>query len=147
MGASNLGAADAEADNIGLGIELPFEASMNEWITEGLGLQFKYFAMRKFWFVYPAKAILVFPGGYGTMDELFEVLTLIQTGKISKQLPIILWNEEYWKKMIDWEMLRDEGMIAAEDLELLKFSSDIDEVEKLLISHLQDLPEIEPRAP
>ncbi len=147
MGASNLGAADAEADNIGLGIELPFEPSMNEWITEGLGLQFKYFAMRKFWFVYPAKAILVFPGGFGTMDELFEVLTLIQTGKISKQLPIILWNEEYWKKMVNWEMLKDEGMIDAEDLELLKFSSDIDEVERLLISHLQDLPEIEPRAP
>ena len=147
MAASNFGAADAEADNIGLGIELPFEPSLNEWITEGLGIQFKYFAMRKFWFIYPAKAILVFPGGFGTLDELFEVLTLIQTGKISKQLPIILWNEEYWRRMVDWEMLRDEGMIGAEDLELLKFSSDIDEVENWLIDHLQNLPEIEPRAP
>lgn len=147
MAASNLGAADAEADNIGLGIELPFEPSLNEWISEGLGIQFKYFAMRKFWFVYPAKAIIVFPGGFGTMDELFEVLTLIQTGKVSKHLPIILWNEDYWRRMVNWEMLIDEGMIDAEDLELMTFSSDIDEVENLLINHLQDLPEIEPRAP
>jgi len=81
------------------------------------------------------------------MDELFEVLTLIQTGKVSKHLPIILWNEDYWRRMVNWEMLIDEGMIDAEDLELMTFSSDIDEVENLLINHLQDLPEIEPRAP
>ncbi len=147
MAAANLGAYQAGADNIGLGIELPFEPSLNEWITEELAIQFKYFAMRKFWFVYPAKAILVFPGGFGTLDELFEVLTLIQTGKISKELPIILWNEEYWRDLVDWQKLVEHGMISEGDLELMTFSSDINEVENIVLQHLENLPEIEPRAP
>ena len=147
MEASNLGAHRVGAANVGLGIELPFEPGLNEWISDGLGLQFKYFAMRKFWFVYPAKAILVFPGGFGTLDELFEVLTLIQTGKISKKLPIILWNEEFWNGLLDWEMLQKTGMINSEDLDLMYFTSDIDEAESFLINHLKDLPEVELEAP
>jgi hypothetical protein len=103
--------------------------------------------MRKFWFVYPAKAILVFPGGFGTLDELFEVLTLIQTGKISKKLPIILWNTENWKRLIDWDLLIETGMISPGDMDLLHFSSDVDEVVSLLLEHLGSLPEVVPRAP
>ena len=147
MAASNKGADEAGSANVGLGIELPFEPGLNQWISAGLGLSFKYFAMRKFWFVYPAKAILVFPGGFGTLDELFEVLTLIQTGKISKELPIILWNEDYWRRLIDWDLLVESGVISAEDMDLMAFSSDTDEVVELLIRHLSGLPEVESRAP
>jgi hypothetical protein len=103
--------------------------------------------MRKFWFVYPAKAIIVFPGGFGTLDELFEILTLIQTKKISKNLPIILWNEEFWERLIDWEMLVETGMISSQDLELMIFTSDIDQAESILIEQLKDLPEVSLRAP
>ncbi|HIF15835.1 MAG TPA: LOG family protein [Candidatus Poseidoniales archaeon] len=147
MEASNKGAYEAEAGNIGLGIELPFEPGINKWVSPDLGFQFKYFAMRKFWFVYPAKAILVFPGGFGTLDELFEVLTLIQTGKISKKLPIILWNTENWKRLIDWDLLIETGMISPGDMDLLHFSSDVDEVVSLLLEHLGSLPEVVPSAP
>ena len=147
MAAANYGAHLAGADNIGLGIELPFEPSLNEWISDELAIQFKYFAMRKFWFVYPAKAIIVFPGGFGTLDELFEVLTLIQTGKISKELPIILWNQDFWDDLVDWNKFIEHGMISEGDLDLMTFSSDMDEVEKIIIDHLSKLPEVEPRAP
>ena len=147
MEAANLGAHNAKAANVGLGIELPSEPGLNQWISEGLDLQFKYFAMRKFWFIYPAKAIIVFPGGFGTLDELFEILTLIQTKKISKNLPIILWNEKFWKRLIDWEMLVETGMISSKDLELMIFTSDIDHAESILIEQLKDLPEVSLRAP
>ena len=147
MEAANLGAHNAKAANVGLGIELPSEPGLNQWITEGLDLQFKYFAMRKFWFIYPAKAIIVFPGGFGTLDELFEILTLIQTKKISKNLPIILWNEEFWQRLINWEMLVETGMISSQDLDLMVFTSDIDHAESILIEYLKDLPEVSLQAP
>ena len=126
---------------------LATEPGLNQWISEGLDLQFKYFAMRKFWFIYPAKAIIVFPGGFGTLDELFEILTLIQTKKISKSLPIILWNEEFWQRLINWEMLVETGMISSQDLDLMVFTSDIDHAESILIEYLKDLPEVSLQAP
>ena len=127
MEAANRGSAEVGAKNIGLTISLPFEDSGNDWITEGLNMKFHYFFMRKFWFLYHAKAIVVWPGGFGTLDELMEVLTLIQTKKIMKSLPIVLYGKEFWKKVVNWDYLVEVGTIAKEDLDLLYFTDDVDD--------------------
>ena len=127
MEAANRGSAEVGAKNIGLTIFLPFEDSGNDWITEGLNMKFHYFFMRKFWFLYHAKAIVVWPGGFGTLDELMEVLTLIQTKKIMKSLPIVLYGKEFWKKVVNWDYLVEVGTIAKEDLDLLYFTDDVDD--------------------
>jgi hypothetical protein len=121
MEAANRGAHDAGAKSIGLNITLPLEQAPNPYITPELCFQFHYFALRKMHFMMRAKAMVAFPGGYGTMDELFEALTLVQTGKV-KSLPVILFGEEFWSRAVDFEFLRDEGVIAPEDLDLFRYA-------------------------
>lgn len=127
MEAANKGAFLAEFQNIGYNIELPFEQSHNPYITPELNFEFHYFFMRKFWFVYHAKAIVVMPGGFGTMDELMEMLTLEQTNVISKKVPIILFGKEFWNNMINFDYLLEVGMISDRDLDLFVILDDVDE--------------------
>ena len=97
----------------------------NKWISEDLNMKFHYFFMRKFWFLYLAKALIVWPGGFGTLDELMELLTLIQTEKIKKRLPIVLYGKEFWEKVVNWDYLVEIGTISPEDLELFHISDEI----------------------
>ncbi len=120
MEAGNRGAADAGGVSIGLNIVLPHEQAPNEYVTPDLCFNFHYFAIRKMHFLMRAEALAVFPGGFGTMDEMFETLTLIQTGRM-KRIPFLLFGPEFWKKVINWDALADAGTIAAEDLDLFKF--------------------------
>lgn len=119
MEAANRGASEAAGISIGLGISLPEETTANRYTTRELGFEFHYFFTRKFWFVYLAKALVVFPGGFGTMDELFELLTLIQTGKIGKKTPLVLYGKEFWDDVLDLDALVRWGTISEEDLELI----------------------------
>ena len=118
MEAANRGASDAHGISIGLGISLPDEPTMNDFITREMGFEFHYFFMRKFWFVYLAKALVVFPGGFGTMDELFELLTLVQTRKSSKTMPIVLYGRQFWSDVLNFDALIRWGTISAADLSL-----------------------------
>ena len=120
MEAGNRGAIDAGGHSIGLNIVLPFEQAPNEYVTPELCFNFHYFAIRKMHFLMRAKAICVFPGGFGTMDELFESLTLIQTGRM-KRVPFLLFGRAFWEKIINWEALADAGTISADDLDLFRF--------------------------
>ena len=122
MEAANRGASDARGKNIGLNIGLPFEQFPNPYITRELSFEFHYFFMRKFWFAYMAKALVVFPGGFGTMDEMFEILTLAQTKKLAKKMTIILYGSEFWKEVINFEALVKYGTIAADDMNLFHFA-------------------------
>ena len=117
MEAANRGAADAGAPSVGLNIVLPFEQVPNPYVTPGLSFQFHYFALRKMHFLMRAKAVAVFPGGFGTFDEMFELLTLVQTGKVAP-LPILLYGRDFWTRVVDFEALADEGVIARSDLSL-----------------------------
>ncbi len=127
MDAANRGAADAGGKSVGLNISLPFEQTPNEHQTPDLSFEFHYFFIRKFWFVYLAKALAVFPGGFGTMDELFELLTLIQTGKTHKYMPIVVYGSEFWRDVIDFDALVERGVISPEDMDLLRFCDTVDE--------------------
>ncbi len=118
MEAANRGAADVGAPSIGLNIVLPHEQAPNPYVTPGLSFQFHYFALRKMHFLLRAKAVAVFPGGFGTFDEMFELLTLIQTGKI-KPMPVLLFGRDYWHRVVGWEALVEEGVISAGDLDLI----------------------------
>jgi len=118
MEAANRGASDVSGISIGLGISLPAEPSNNEYITREMAFEFHYFFMRKFWFVYMAKALVVFPGGFGTLDELCEILTLRQTRKIDRPLPIVLYGRDYWNEVMNFEALVRWGTISREDLDL-----------------------------
>src|SRR5213595_3981221 len=120
MEAANRGASDAGGKTIGLNIGLPFEQRPNRYITPELSFEFHYFFMRKFWFAYLAKALVIFPGGFGTFDELFEILTLAQTDKLAKKILVVIYGSEYWKKLINFQAMIDAGTIAADDLELFK---------------------------
>lgn len=131
MEAANRGAHDVDADTIGLNIVLPSEQRPNPYITPHLCFNFHYFALRKMHFLMRAVALVVFPGGFGTMDELFEVLTLIQTGKI-KPIPVLLFGREYWERVIDFQALVDEGVIAARDLEIFSYVETADEAWEML---------------
>ena len=126
MEAANRGAHDAGAPSVGLNIVLPFEQVPNPYVTPGLSFQFHYFALRKMHFLLRAKAVAVFPGGFGTLDEFFELLTLVQTGKVAP-LPILLYGRAFWNRVIDFEALADEGTIARADLELFHFVETADE--------------------
>jgi uncharacterized protein (TIGR00730 family) len=121
MEAANLGAHEAGGKSIGLNIQLPFEQYPNEYITPSLNFQFHYFFMRKFWFAYLAKGLVIFPGGFGTMDELFEILTLAQTDKLAKKILVIIYGSEYWNKIINFQAFVDAGAVSPQDLELFKF--------------------------
>ncbi len=139
MEAANRGAADAGHKTLGLNISLPFEQHPNPFITDGLNFEFHYFFMRKLWLLYHAKAIIVFPGGFGTFDELFETLTLIQTGKMAKQIPVLMYDSVYWNDLINFQKLVDSGMIGAEDLQLIHFFDDIDEGLEYIKPRLKNL--------
>ena len=127
MEAANRGASEARGINVGLNISLPFEQHENPFITRDLAFQFHYFFMRKFWFTYLAKAVVIFPGGFGTLDELFELLTLVQTGKIRKKMPIVLFGSAYWSQVINWEALERYGTIDSADLELFFRTDSVEE--------------------
>lgn len=127
MEAANKGAKLAGGYSIGLNISIPFEQFVNKYVDSNLAFEFHYFFMRKYWFVYLSKALIVFPGGFGTLDELMEVLTLIQTGKIKKHMKVIVYDEKYWKSVINFEKLIEHGTISQTDLKLFKFCNSVDE--------------------
>jgi uncharacterized protein (TIGR00730 family) len=120
MEAANLGAHEAGGKSIGLNIQLPFEQYPNQYITPGLNFQFHYFFMRKFWFAYLAKGLVIFPGGFGTMDELFEILTLAQTDKLAKKILVIIYGSEYWNRIINFQAFVDAGTVSPQDLDLIQ---------------------------
>jgi uncharacterized protein (TIGR00730 family) len=139
MEAANRGAFEAGGKTIGLNIRLPFEQGPNRYITKGLHFEFHYFFMRKFWFAYLAKALVIFPGGFGTLDEMFEILTLSQTRKLSKKLLVILYGSEYWNEVFDLRPLADWGAINESDLDLLcrvdSADEAFEELKKFLETH------------
>jgi len=121
MEAANLGAHEAGGKSIGLNINLPFEQNPNSYITPALNFEFHYFFMRKFWFAYLAKALVIFPGGFGTIDELFEILTLAQTDKLAKKILVVIYGSEYWHRIMNFQAFVDAGTVSPEDLNLFKF--------------------------
>lgn len=137
MEAANRGAYEAGGISIGLGISLPYEQAPNPYITPELNFEFHYFFMRKFWFVYLAKAMVLFPGGFGTMDELMEVLTLVQTRKIRRRLPILLYGEEFWRKVVNFDYMADAGVISPEDLQLFVYANSPEEAFAYLQENLR----------
>jgi uncharacterized protein (TIGR00730 family) len=145
MEAANLGAHEAGGKSIGLNIQLPFEQHPNQFITPSLNFQFHYFFMRKFWFAYLAKGLVIFPGGFGTMDELFEILTLAQTEKLAKKILVIIYGSEYWNKIINLQAFVDAGTVSPEDLDLFKIADNPEEAFEFLriglaSHHLGDTP-------
>ena len=124
MEAANRGAAEAGGRSIGLNIGLPHEQRPNAYITPGLGFEFHYFFMRKLWFTHLARAIVIFPGGFGTLDELFETLTLSQTGKLDRNILVVLYGTGYWREIINFDALVRHGMIAPRDAALMRFADD-----------------------
>jgi uncharacterized protein (TIGR00730 family) len=132
MEAANLGAHEAGGKTIGLNIQLPFEQHPNPYVTPSLNFQFHYFFMRKFWFAYLAKGLVIFPGGFGTMDELFEILTLAQTDKLAKKILVIIYGSEYWNKIINFQAFVDAGAVSPEDMNLFKVVDSPDEAFEFL---------------
>ena len=136
MEAANRGASEAGGLNVGLSISLPHEEGANPHITRELVLRFHYFFMRKFWFAYLAKAVIVFPGGFGTLDEMFEVLTLVQTKKMTKPMPIVLFGNAYWSEVINFDALVKHGTINAADVNLFYRTDSVDEAYDWVVSQL-----------
>ena len=141
MEAANRGASDAAGRTIGLNIGLPLEQQPNPYITRELSFEFRYFFMRKLWFAHMARALVVFPGGFGTMDELFEILTLTQTRKIERRIPVVLYGTAYWNEVIDFEAMARHGMIGREDLSLFSFADDPATALALLQAGIAAVPE------
>jgi uncharacterized protein (TIGR00730 family) len=139
MEAANRGASLAGGKTIGLNIQLPREQSVNSYVPPELVFNFHYFFMRKFWFVYLAKALVAFPGGYGTMDELFEVLTLIQTSKPRKVMPVVLFGNEYWDEVINFDAFVRWGTISAKELQIFYKTDSVDDAYKYLTGKLEGL--------
>ena len=137
MEAANKGASNAGGKSVGLGISLPFEQTNNKWITKGLNFVFHYFFMRKFWFIYKTKGIVVWPGGFGTLDELFDILTLKQCKKVTRKIPIILFGREYWGGLINWKRMIEYQTISKQDLDLFVIVDTIDEAYNYLIKNMQ----------
>lgn len=136
MEAANRGARRAKGLSIGFNISLPFEQYPNPYIDEDLNFEFHYFFMRKFWFAYLAKALVIMPGGFGTLDELMEVLTLVQTLKLNKKMTILIYGEEYWNEIVNFKAMAETRMIAPEDLNLYKFASNVDDAFEYLKKEL-----------
>jgi uncharacterized protein (TIGR00730 family) len=143
MEASNRGAFRADGKSIGLNITIPFEQGSNRYISKGLAFQFHYFFMRKFWFVYLAKAMVIFPGGFGTLDELFEVLTLVQTRKLAKRISIVLYGTDYWREVLNLEAMVKHRTISASDLKLIHFSNSTKDAFRYLTSELKRNMQVE----
>lgn len=146
MEAANRGASEAKGVNVGLSISLPFEQHENPYVTRELGFEFHYFFMRKFWFTYLAKAIVFFPGGFGTLDELFEMLTLLQTRKIRKHMPIVLFGSDFWSNVINFETLVRYGTISPEDIDLMMITDSVDEAYNHITRELTDYALAQPGA-
>ena len=138
MEAANRGASEAKGENIGLGISLPMEEYNNPYITRQLDFRFHYFFMRKFWFLYLAKAVVLMPGGFGTLDEFFECLTLIQTGKIKKKLPIVLYGAEFWDTVVNIDVLVKFGTISPEDVNLFHRADTVDDAFDYITTQLSE---------
>jgi uncharacterized protein (TIGR00730 family) len=141
MEAANRGAADAGGRTIGLNIGLPDEQRPNVYISEGLGFEFRYFFMRKLWFSHLARALVVFPGGFGTLDELWEMLTLTQTRKLARAIPIVLYGSGYWNEVINFDAMVRHGVIDRSDLQLFSFADDPAEALRILQATLPIVPE------
>ena len=138
MEAANRGAAEARGMNVGLSIAIPVEEFDNPYVTRDLAFHFHYFFMRKFWFAYLAKAVIVFPGGFGTLDELFELLTLVQTRRMKKPMPIVLFGTEYWREVIDFDALVRHGTINARDVELMHRTDSVDDAYEWVVRQLAE---------
>jgi uncharacterized protein (TIGR00730 family) len=138
MEAANRGAAEAGGKTVGLSIELPHEQWPNSYISPGLNFQFHYFFMRKLWFAQLAKALIVFPGGFGTMDELWEMLTLMQTGKLQRRNLILIYGRRYWHRVIDWREMLNWGTINRREYNLLQFADSVDEAFERIRSGLEE---------
>ena len=136
MEAANRGASEAKGQSVGLTISIPAEEFDNRYVTRELSFHFHYFFMRKFWFAYLAKALIVFPGGFGTLDELFEILTLRQTRKMKKHLALVLFGARYWDEVIDFEALVRHGTINREDLQIFRRTDSVDEAFEIVTRHL-----------
>jgi hypothetical protein len=150
MEAANRGAYEAGGKTIGLNIRLPFEQMPNPYITPSLNFEFHYFFMRKLWFAYLSKALIVFPGGFGTLDEMFEILTLAQTQKLAKKITVVVYGSEYWKRVFNLEALVDTGAISPKDLELFQFADTPESAFELLKQGLTEnylIPEAQARRP
>jgi uncharacterized protein (TIGR00730 family) len=155
MEAANRGAQDADGKTIGLNIGLPYEQWPNPYVTPELSFEFHYFFMRKFWFAYLAKALVVFPGGFGTLDELCEMLTLAQTEKLAKKIVIVLYGSSYWKEILNIDALVRHGMIGEEDLKLFHYADDPktamsilqEGLTRLYLQPEQQMPEADPETP
>jgi hypothetical protein len=133
MEAANRGASEAKGINLGMSIALPREEESNPYITRELAFHFHYFFMRKFWLAYMAKAVIVFPGGYGTLDELFEMLTLVQTKKMTKPMPIVLFGKDYWNEVINFDTLVRHGTISPEDVNLVYRTDTVEQAYEWLV--------------
>ena len=138
MEAANRGAAEARGMNVGLRISIPIEEFDNPYVTRELLFQFHYFFMRKFWFYYLAKAVLIFPGGFGTLDELFELLTLVQTKKMTKPMPIVLFGTKFWDEIVNFDALVRHGTISAKDLSLVRRTDSVDEAYQWIVAQLTE---------
>ena len=138
MEAANRGASEAKGVNVGLTISLPVEEFDNRYVTRELSFHFHYFFMRKFWFAYLAKALIVFPGGFGTLDELFEIMTLRQTRKMEKQLAIVLFGTDFWREVIDFDALVRRGTISRADLGLFHHTDSVDEAFEIITRQLSE---------
>ena len=138
MEAANRGAAEARGMNVGLTISIPAEDFDNQYVTRELSVHFHYFFMRKFWFAYLAKAVIVFPGGFGTLDELFELLTLVQTHKMRKAMPIVLFGTEYWRQIVDFDALVRHGTISPADVDLVYRTDSVDEAYDRVVRQLAE---------
>lgn len=132
MEAANKGALLAKGESIGLNISLPFEQFPNQYITPKFNMEFHYFFMRKFWFMFLGKALVAFPGGFGTLDEFFELLTLLQTNKVQKKMTVILYGKNFWNKIIDFRALVKYGMVSPEDMDLFAFADTPEEAFAIL---------------
>jgi uncharacterized protein (TIGR00730 family) len=140
MEAANKGASQVPgAQSVGLGISLPFEAGVNEFTPEDLAFEFHYFFMRKLWFLYLAKAVIICPGGFGTLDEFFETLTLIQTGKINRPLPLVLFGAQFWNRVLNLDAMVEEGTISPEDPGLFLMTDSVDEAFDYVVSSLESI--------
>jgi len=138
MEAANRGAHEVGGQSVALGISLPFEQGINQYATPELSFEFHYFFIRKFYFLYHAKAIVVFPGGFGTMDELFETLTLVQTGKLQKKLPIFLYGREFWEGSINFDHFVKWGVISPGDVDLFQIVDGVEDAFSLITKSLDE---------